>query len=156
MDDGGYGAVAAPEGAGFVVLCRVADGDGADGVVGVGDGVGGAEGGGVGEAEEEGAEAGVDGGEEDEQGGEAGVDMPVGDRPVALVAVLPGLVRLGVAVQVGLPVGEGDDDQGGVVDAGPAHALPAAVRGDGPPEASGLLLAFEHEKLEALAEAGGG
>ena len=40
----------------------------------------------------------------------AGVDVPVGHRPARLVAVGPALVRLGVAVEVGVPVAVRDHD----------------------------------------------
>ena len=57
------------------------------------------------DAEEAGAEPTVDGRQQDGHAGHAGVDEPVRRRPAVGVAVGPPLVRLGVAVQVGLPAG---------------------------------------------------
>src|SRR3569833_1910456 len=108
------------------------------------------------DAEEAGPQPLVDRGQQHQQGGHAGVDVPVRHGPACLVLVDGALVRLGVAVQVGLLVRQRDDQQ-----RRPAHALqPAAHRllvlggGAGRPEPRPLLGRLEDQERPALAEAG--
>ena len=80
--------------------------------------------------EEEGAEALVDRGQQHGHGGEAAVDVPVGDGPAGLVPVGPALVGFGVAVEVGLLGGAGQDDHRRPEQARPAELRPGARPGN--------------------------
>ena len=105
-----------------------------------------------GHAEEQGAETSVDGGEQHQHGRHAGVDVPVRRAPARLVAVGPAFVGLGVAVEVRVLVRQAHDQQRRVVQVLPGEL----VRGLGPnrvPVPRGLLVALEHQKCPALAEA---
>src|SRR4051794_14096416 len=100
----------------------------------------------------------VDGGEQHQQRGHPGVDVPVRHRPAGLVAVGGPLVRLGVAVEVGLLVRQRDDQQ-----RRPAHPPEPVVPGRGLlrggrglPEQVPLLRRLQHQERPALAEAGRG
>jgi len=105
------------------------------------------------DAEEPAAEAGVDGRQQQQHGRHRRVQVPVRQRPAGLgVQAEPGLVRLAVAVEVGLPAGE-DQDDGGRAGAGAERLRPALRVGGDPPEPVDLLGAVEHDQVDALGEA---
>jgi nucleotide-binding universal stress UspA family protein len=105
--------------------------------------------------EEQGAEAGVDGRQQHQQRCHPRVDVPVRDGPERLPLVDHALVRLGVAVEVRLLVGERDDHQGRFEQPRPAERGAGLGVGEGgAPEAGRLLGAIEHEEGPTLAEAG--
>src|SRR5437763_3597567 len=98
------------------------------------------------DTEEQGAEALVDGGEEHGHGGEAAIDVPVGDGPAGRVPVGPALDGFGVAIEVGLLRGAGQDDHRRPEQAGPAEAGPPLGRECAVPEPPDLLGALEDEE----------
>ena len=80
-----------------------------------------------------------------------GVDVPVGRRPAVGIPVGPALVRLGVAVQVGLPAGPHHDQHR----SGPQPGQPRGfVVGGRRPVGRALLRRGQHQQRDGLGEPG--
>ena len=109
------------------------------------------------DAEEQRAEAGVLGGEEQRHHGHRRVDRPVRRRPRRGRAAEPAcrLVRLRVAVEVRLRVGERQGDHRRVEQAGEGEAAALVGRERDVPEPR-RLVARQHDEVPALGLAGAG
>src|SRR5439155_16246666 len=95
----------------------------------------------------------VYGAEQDQQARHAGVDVPVRNRPARWIPVGPALVRLRVAIEVGVPVGQGHDQDRRRLHP-PQPTVHRFVSGGCGPKSIAVLVLVEHQKMPALAETG--